>query len=556
MRLKVAWKEHKLVIPSGDTNDKVSRLLKDIANRFQPFSNPTEEFLISELRTNDGYLISPHISIIDALNENDYLVAIDFETWKNNEYKLCNKNFFGNTLSNFEEDNSISCSVGLHAQNKLYVSIAQYKKLLRLDLFDASDLRSFAKEGKHLVSHWEDENGNYAKLYFHVKQQVVYEIESELKTVSALIPEIQIYELKVSAKGKIEAGDKRVVQVAYDNTPITGVVVPSEVRTGNSFPDYDMDYYTTDGGNAGAEEKQFTTVTSGSGVRFEQLDITRSELQSTNSNQITINGFYTDFQIVNTTEKKLTITKITGEYQNKEGNWVSTNAYFGFKSSGNYNYQWRWDPTLILIEARETIKLSTNTRIEIPAAQGKNAEKLYRSHASLPNPLNIRLTITDDTQTVTVIPLKYQNKTEHPVFVTEKYKIPRLSSSDGKMVHFQTVDDFANNCRAFVQILEKEDQGEKVIVYSTNLSNSYYTLRQNVLHDFAYSAYKAKESKFRIKDYSCAPSNGHFTLDVFAIVDLEKRRTTALCFEMANSDKSSTSSKYFVIPTLGKPQQA
>jgi len=541
MRLKVAWKDNKLVIPSGSTDDKVSRLLKDIATKFASYSADSSDFIISELKTSDGYTISPHSSIKDSIVESDYLVAIDFETWKNDQFKLCTKSWMSGSVTNFKDDTTLSIGVGLHTQNKLYISITQYKKLYRLELFDASDLQAFHKEGKHLICHWEDDTQEtYARVYFNVKNQVVDTIHMEIKVTSSSRPLIKTLPVTITPPTKITPGEIVVVQEAYSKYDIeSDFKIPEEVRQGESYPDYDMDYYTTEGGNGG-DSSTFANVTGASGLKFEQVDITRSECsQHTTSNGTFFNSFYTDFQIVNTTEKKITLTKLTGEYQKADGEWAPIPAYFGTKRGGAYDYSWRWEPALVLLESRDTIKLSTNLRIEIP---GSVSERLVRSHPSLPSEINFRIIIKDDLNNSTTIPVVYKNKTPFPVFPTLKYVQQRQSE---QIVFFQTVDNKQTVCRGRVSITKKMDGADMTYNYTSSFSSYSYYIRESSLHSFAYKASVAKESKFKIQDYS---NDGRdFKNEVFAIVDLDKVKVQAICFELSSADGGNKSIKYFPI---------
>eukprot|EP01133_Synstelium_polycarpum_P021130 gene21130-25384_t len=527
-----------LVISSQGANFNLN-LTNDIGDRFAPFNTSEDDLIISELRTADGYLVSPHLTISDALVENDVLVAVDFESWKTEQYKLCGTAFESLSLADYENDNTLTLNVGTNTKNNLYVSVSQYKQLHRLEIFDLTDLNAYTAEGKHLITHYENsETKAYAKAYFVVSNGSVGQIELEVKTFSAPRPEIKLVDILIKGK-KVTKSSVKVVQASYDNSPLQGVVFPTEEVSGPAFPDYDMDYTTTDGGNAGQPE-DFMNITSSSGVRFEQVDVVRTE-HGHPSNGLTSNMYYTDLQLTNTTEKKITLTKLTAEYQNKEGKWETVPAFFGVKQ-GVYNYSWRWEATPIPLDSRDTIKLSINTRLSLPVKLG---DRLRRSSKAVPNPVNIRITVTDDTQVATVLPVVYRNKTEYPVVANLKYRQKSVGESD-PIVHFQTVDNFNSETRAFSQIIKKLERGAEELKLSNSFTNTYYTITNDTLHKFAYQASKAKTDKFKIDTY-CA-KNEFFEVEVFAMVDLAKSRTTGLCIVLKSETSSNTS--YFAFPTL------
>ncbi|EGG17007.1 hypothetical protein DFA_07988 [Cavenderia fasciculata] len=540
MRFKITWKDNKLVLPSGNVDDKVSRLLKDIATRFAPYNSSSEDLIFSELRTSDGFFISPHAAIGDILKDDDYLVAVDFDSWKAEQYKLCKTLFESVNVVNYENDETLSVGVGSNTRNNLYIAVNKGKELIRLELFDYSDLSAFVKDGKQLVALYE-KGVNYAKVYFVVANSVVQQVEVEIKVESAGRPEIKLIGLKTANK-KIEKGDVTLVQTAYDTTVEENVVFPELVKAGESFPDYDLDYTTTDGGNGGAPESYFN-VTSPSGIRFEQVDVIRTE-HGWYQNNATSNFYYTDLQITNTTESKVTLTKVSAEYKDKEGTWQPVPAYFGVKN-GVYNYNWRWEAVPIPIDARDTFKLSINTKISLPY---RFADKMRRSSRHLPDPLEIRIVVVDDKQNSISLPAVYRNKTEYPVLATLKWRQKYVGESD-PVVYFQSVDNIHSEARGWVTVVKKLDNYKQInVVLSCNFNGSTtYYFDQRVLNQLAYKAKKEGISKYPVKNYSA--KNEDFELQTFAIVNLDKVKTTGFCFELT-SQSGGSSTGYFVMPSL------
>jgi hypothetical protein len=59
MRVKVELNKVKLVVPCGESTDRVERLLADIGHRFENHGIKTGELRIAQLQTSDGYLLHP-----------------------------------------------------------------------------------------------------------------------------------------------------------------------------------------------------------------------------------------------------------------------------------------------------------------------------------------------------------------------------------------------------------------------------------------------------------------------------------------------------------------
>ncbi|GAM22456.1 hypothetical protein SAMD00019534_056310, partial [Acytostelium subglobosum LB1] len=540
MRIKVNWKENKLVIPVGPTTDKVSRLFKDIAVRFAPYNPNDDDLIISELRTSDGYFISPHLTIADAIQDSEVLIAVDFESWKTEQYKLCKTIFETIKVHNHESEVALKVNIGTNIKNNLFISILSNSNLLRLELFDATDLSQYSTDGKHLVSHYQnDETKSYVKASFVVVGGTVIAVEVEVKTWSAPRPEIARLDITCQGK-KIIKGAFTNVQQAYDNTIVPNVTLPALVSTGKVYPDYDeFDHYETHGGN-GTKPEEYFNVTSTGGIRFEQIDKPYTD-HDWFSNGKTNNHFYVDLQAVNTTDTRQTLTKLSGRYKNKEGQWVAVEAYSAVKK-GFYNYMCRWESVNITLEARETIKFAICITIHIPK---KLTERQRRTSDCLPNKLDMEVLVHDDTQRTTTLPVAYINRTPTPVLPTMKTRAKYLGESK-PLVYFQTVDNFIGESRAFVQVTKTTDYGVESFNVMASFTSTTYTINSDTLNKFAWNAKKANQSKFELEFSS---SNDDFSYKAYAIVDLALTKTIGFCFEMTSADGSS-STGYFALPQL------
>ncbi|EFA76117.1 hypothetical protein PPL_10696 [Heterostelium album PN500] len=542
MRFKVTWKENKLVIPAGNINDKVSRLFKDIGDRFTPYNPSDDDLIISELRTADGFFVSPHLTISDALVDGDYLTAVDFDTWKNEQYKLCKTIFETIRVKDHDKDTTLNTSIGINTKNNLFISVSVGTTLMRLDLFDSSDLKLYAKDGKHLVTLYDNEETKASsKAFFVVENGSVVAVEVQSKTLTSPSEEIRVVKIQRVGK-KISKLDVVNVQSAYKFTTLPNVTFPEPTKTGFEFPDTTLDCYTDGVGGNGTKPEDYFKVTSTSNIRFEQIDRTFVEHGWFQSDKgITNSFYYTDIQVVNNSSDKISLTKVSAEYQDLEGNWVAADGcFFGFKK-GIYNYAWHYDATVVPITPKEVFHVALNVRIPIK----KNlADKQRRSALCMADPLNIRITLIDSTQVSTVLPIKYVNKTKYPVVVTQASRQKYIGEST-KIVHFQYIDSLEREDRTYVQIGKVVEQGSENLVFSTSLNSTTYYINNDTLAKFSWEAKKTKQSKLETKFGE--KKEGH-ELKVHAIVDLESGVTTGLQIELSSKDASST--QYFVIPPL------
>ena len=81
MRVKVTLNNVGLVIPCGESTDRVERLLLDIGSRFENHGIKTGELRIAQLQTSDGFQIHPKEYIKDVIRDNEVLIALDYDEY-------------------------------------------------------------------------------------------------------------------------------------------------------------------------------------------------------------------------------------------------------------------------------------------------------------------------------------------------------------------------------------------------------------------------------------------------------------------------------------------
>lgn len=93
-KVKVSFKEHRLLLPLTQTTGPVSGLLKEATLRFraQRLLAPHDSFI--ELRTLDGYIISPSDLIEQVIEQNDYLEVVNREAWLDEFKKTANPKYW------------------------------------------------------------------------------------------------------------------------------------------------------------------------------------------------------------------------------------------------------------------------------------------------------------------------------------------------------------------------------------------------------------------------------------------------------------------------------
>ena len=80
-RVKVSFKDDKLVMPVASSIAKVSDLLSEATIRFRAQRMLAKDDSFIQVRTIDGYIISPTDNVEDVIEQSDHLVLVNRSAW-------------------------------------------------------------------------------------------------------------------------------------------------------------------------------------------------------------------------------------------------------------------------------------------------------------------------------------------------------------------------------------------------------------------------------------------------------------------------------------------
>src|SRR5690606_2856725 len=78
-----------LVVPCSHTTDKVARLCRDIANRFEAHGIKPGELGIAELSTADGFPTNTNDISREVISDGEHLIALDYDDWVVKQTAFC-----------------------------------------------------------------------------------------------------------------------------------------------------------------------------------------------------------------------------------------------------------------------------------------------------------------------------------------------------------------------------------------------------------------------------------------------------------------------------------
>jgi len=522
MKVKVEFGTTRLVIPCGDSQDLVLRLINTINKRLQSHLGDSS-VRVKELTTADGFLINPHDPIGEVIEDGQILRALDYKTWLAQHLPLLEKPWHEVTRADYAAEGNPyrGVAVGLHKHRKLYIKLlSTYKEVERLELFDIETLSNFGKGGATALIARKEVKDPKARLEWFVEANLIVEssgvasgVELQVKSSSDDRPQVERVTFKYDPE--LAKGDVQVLQKADPPKPNKVYELPPPKVHGPKFdPEHVIPVH--------AEKHEEPKVEDNKAVGDIELEIRQKDpiqadqrwARSDSSNEYT-NVFFNHLSIFNPTEKQIVIVKVISEYE-KDGSWIPTPLRLGTKG-GYYNYSMgRYNPDEgFNVGPDERLNLATETAIQVNAPQ---FDRMRRAHRSLPSPLRIRLTFVSKDGHKSELISEYHNP---PIAVRtketcqEKRQLPVYA--------YVSADDLETETNIWFEafhVPERDSYGGPRLELATPSGNRY--IYRNTLRHYLYQAKTTQKSEILIEELSPdqMASKGYKT-QVYALVDLD-----------------------------------
>jgi len=246
-------------------------------------------------------------------------------------------------------------------------------------------------------------------------------------------------------------------------------------------------------------------------IVLEQIDKPYPE-QDSYSHQ---NSFSVDVRAQNTSHhgEPVYLVKIESEHKNKEGLWVANARTLIGSKLQYYNYRWNQAPYNIAfsMKSSELLALRAGITIDRPLLGNKR-----RVHNSLPYPLELRFTLTDNNGKSTKLSVLCYHDNKITDLPTREIK----QKENGEFDWWLQCDD--------TELLYRMWTAGKYNVsahrYAVSIANQVWNINQDKLDEAVWKAIQSKASEVLLES---AKENGGFT-ECFAVVDLEKSHAYAL----------------------------
>lgn len=376
--------------------------------------------------------------------------------------------------------------------NQFYVSLGTNNKIQRVEVFDAEEIRNWSKNGKSVVLQQSDNNDvNLVSVYFNVENNRVVSVDLNLKTTSDMRPAID----RVFINEDLTQGEIVHVQRALDFPESFPEKIPNTERTGVDLQepsvsgrDYASDPVRSEGQSA-FELKQ-------TGDAFLSIDSYRKR------QQVSI-----EYLITNNSNVDVSIIGIKAEYLVGDS-WASAPVFSGHKDSPYYYSTRGAHDAVLRYGPRDATKIALTAFIPLENISQLLIDGRYL-HGSLPEPLQVRFTLTDQDEKKTVIKASVESK------LYDFKKEEQIKKDKPDLKKFFYCDDLETKERLYSFMTTYNGD----YIMNTPYSSSSFYISPSNLREFVYEAIKNKAPEYLL-DRSW--ESGSYSAQYYILTNIEK----------------------------------
>ncbi|KAL9656759.1 hypothetical protein ABK040_003026 [Willaertia magna] len=188
----------------------------------------------------------------------------------------------------------------------------------------------------------------------------------------------------------------------------------------------------------------------------------------------------------------LSIVKLELEYQDHNNQWNAMHTVnFGYRYQQGWNWRYQWfDECNVNMKGGMSDTLAVRGAIQVTGKPGDDNETRSRAHASLPQPLKLRIRITDNEGKQRELIVEQANKPLN--LPTLENRIESWDVQDKEFMKMVTCDDTDKLQRIFTAFyLSKKDKAI-VLRYSYG---TYFTFDSKVIKTLEFKAAKKEETE-------------------------------------------------------------
>jgi hypothetical protein len=386
-----------------------------------------------------------------------------------------------------------------------------------MEVFDRDTLTSYGKDGEILVMGDSGKQDNVSfdqQAYFTIKNGAVTGIRLVLRTFSD--PQASISEWPITiGENEINYGEEKKIQRNWPSAPAKTYTLPPTVKTGQ-----DIEIETARPIRDLLSDPN--TSTGDSPLIYTQTSHVIPEKYADGRN--TYQHLRVEFSVTNNNTIDTHIARVAAEYQKADGTWDQFSAISRGYRRDDYNWSMGESATdPFLVEPRAIHKFAIGVRLDLPIMPSLETRGRHVL-PSLPVPLNIRYTFTDQDQ---------KSSTIVATVVRRGLHLPTFDSAKKDQAHLQKfffVDDHTTGER-FTAIYVRGESNNYVRIQA---ESSYYNVDSDSLHTHTIQAIAANTPERELTTYSRDQYKGSIHL----LVDLEAKYAYGVRFRLSTPDAS------------------
>jgi len=232
------------------------------------------------------------------------------------------------------------------------------------------------------------------------------------------------------------------------------------------------------------------------------------------------------------------VTKVDSEYQDTQGNWVPCNSSGIGSKSGYYNYNWSRAPYNIPFSKKDSTLSAL--RADITIKNANQADRNRRVHSSLPYPLHVRFTMTDNNSKTTKLTVLCYHENTIESIIAQKDKKEKDAGSPFDL--WVTCDDVPAIHRVYIGGYHHKEEHQ----YRLATAGSSQYITQDTLYGCVWKAIKEKRSEFSL-GFPSKKEGDPWSIEVFVLIDLENKHPYGL--HVVGKTSSSSVSVYKMLPS-------
>jgi len=272
------------------------------------------------------------------------------------------------------------------------------------------------------------------------------------------------------------------------------------------------------------------SATEGS-FKLEQLEAVAPDQTWRNRDGVFYNQFHTLVRIGNPTDKPLSVTKVESKVMSKDsGLDDAAETLLGYKR-GFYNYSYEVGPYNVEFDANSNRIFAIRTSVAIKA--DGQIERHRRVHSSLPAPLMIQITVTDDAGKSVMLEVEAGH---------EERQLDTKASAEAydkkNFKEFVVCDDASLEERIWLAVDEVREASQEPRLELKHQGRQSIYIYATTLEKAVWDATKSKNPVQPI-DWKFSGVDDKVSVQAFALIDLATRYAYGLRFELKTTTSST-----------------